>query len=202
MLSRPSSSRWWRKRGGRIVALERYPFDPAKMQAPAKLVAQAAHGADALFVPEGPEVVPLVVQTMIQAGLDTKRVQLLGTGLWDDARIFSDLRLHGAWYAASESTGYRNFSARYRARYNQDPVRTATLAYDALALVAALVKTQGAQRFSDQVLTSASGFSGIDGLFRFRSDGTNERGLAVMKVSPTGGQIISPPPRAFGASGT
>lgn len=99
------------KKGARIVALERYPFDPAKMQAPAKLVAQAAHGADALFVPEGPEVVPLVVQTMIQAGLDTKRVQLLGTGLWDDARIFNDSRLQGAWYAASESNGYRNFSA-------------------------------------------------------------------------------------------
>ena len=68
--------------------------------------------------------------------------------------------------------------------------------------MAALVKTQGPQRFSEQVLTNASGFSGIDGLFRFRTDGTNERGLAVMKVGPTGGQIISPPPRAFGASGT
>ena len=61
-------------------------------------------------------------------------------------------------------------------------MRTATLAYDAVALVAALVKTQGAQRFSEQVLTNPSGFAGIDGLFRFRTDGTNERGLAVMRV--------------------
>ena len=190
------------RKGGRIMALERYPLDPAKMQAPAKLIAQASRGADAVFIPEGPEVVPLVVQAMIAAGLDTKRVQLLGTGLWDDARIFNDARLHGGLYAAPDSTGFRNFSARYRQRYNQDPVRTATLAYDAVALVAALVKTQGPQRFSEQVLTSASGFAGIDGLFRFRTDGTNERGLAVMKVTPTGGQIVSPPPRAFGASGT
>ena len=100
------------------------------------------------------------------------------------------------------STGFRNFSARYRTRYGQDPVRTASLAYDAVALVAALVKTQGAQRFSEEVLTNSSGFTGIDGLFRFRPDGTNQRGLAVMRVSPTGGQIISPPPKAFGASGT
>ena len=190
------------RKGARIVALERYALDPNKMQAPAKLVAQASRGADALFIPEGPEVVPLVVQAMTAAGLDTKRVQLLGTGLWDDPRIFNDARLQGALYAAADSTGFRNFSARYRSRYNQDPVRTATLAYDAVALVAALVKTQGPQRFSEQVLTSASGFSGIDGLFRFRTDGTNERGLAVMRVSPTGGQIVSPPPRAFGASAT
>ncbi|MEA2981085.1 MAG: hypothetical protein QOF91_2320 [Alphaproteobacteria bacterium] len=189
------------RKGARVVALERYPLDPAKMQAPAKLVAQAARGADAVFIPEGPEVVPSVVQALIGAGLDTKRVQLLGTGLWDDPRIFNDPRLQGGWYAAPDSTGFRNFSGRYRQRYNQDPVRTATLAYDAVALVAALVKTQGPQRFSEQVLSSSSGFAGIDGLFRFRNDGTNERGLAVMRVSPTGGQVISPPPRAFGAPG-
>ena len=190
------------RKGGRIVASERYTLDANKMQVPAKIVAQAARSADAVFIPEGPEVVPLVVQAMIAAGLDTRRVQLLGTGLWDDPRIFNDARLHGGLYAAPDSTGFRNFSARYRARYNQDPVRTATLAYDAVALVAALVKTQGQQRFSEQVLTSASGFAGIDGLFRFRTDGANERGLAVLKVGPTGGQIVSPPPRAFGASGT
>jgi hypothetical protein len=172
------------------------------MQAPAKLVAQASRGADAVFIPEGPEVVPSVVQALTSAGLDSRRVQLLGTGLWDDPRIFNDPRLQGGLYAAPDSTGFRNFSARYRQRYNQDPVRTATLAYDAVALVAALVKTQGPQRFTDQVLTSSSGFAGIDGLFRFRSDGTNERGLSVMRVSPTGGQVVSPPPRAFGASGT
>jgi branched-chain amino acid transport system substrate-binding protein len=77
-------------------------------------------------------------------------------------------------------------------------VRTATLAYDAVALIAALVKTQGAQRFSQQVLTSPSGFSGIDGLFRFRPDGTNERGLAVLRVAAAGPQIASPPPKSFG----
>ena len=79
-------------------------------------------------------------------------------------------------------------------------MRTATLAYDAVALVAALVKTQGPQRFSFEVLTNPSGFSGIDGLFRFRPDGTNERGLAVMRVTPTGPQVIAPPPRSFGGA--
>ena len=42
------------------------------------------------------------------------------------------------------------------------------------------------------MLTNASGFAGIDGVFRFRPDGTNERGLAVLRVSPHGGQVISP----------
>ncbi len=127
---------------------------------------------------------------------------MLGTGLWDDPRVFSEPALEGAWYAAPDSGGFRAFSARYRARYGQDPVRTATLAYDAAALVAALVKTQGAQRFSPEILTNSSGFAGIDGVFRFRADGTSQRGLAVLKVTPQGGQVISPAPRSFGASGT
>src|SRR3977135_4039308 len=181
------------RRGGRVVALERYPADKSQMQGPVRNVAAAAaKGADAIFIPDGADAVPTVVQNLVSNGIDTKRVQLLGTGLWEDAQIFSNPALDGAWYAGPDSTGFRNFSARYRTRYGQDPVRTASLAYDAVALIAALVKTQGKQRFSQEVLTNSSGFTGLDGLFRFRPDGTNQRGLAVMRVAPSGGQIIRP----------
>ena len=177
------------RRGGQIVALEHYPHDKAAMAVPVKAVAQAAVRADALFIPDGGDAVPDVVQTLVADGVNTKKIQLLGTGLWDDPRIYADAALDGGWYAAPEAAGYRNFSARYRARFKQDPVRTATLAYDAVALVAALVKTQSPQqRFTPEVLTNPSGFSGIDGLFRFRPDGTNERGLAVLRVTPSGPQ--------------
>src|SRR5215813_4154705 len=188
--------------GGRVVALERYPLDKAQMQGPVRNVAQAASRADAIFIPDGADAVPTLVQALTANGIDTKRVQLLGTGLWEDAQIFSSPLLDGAWYAGPDSTGFRNFSARYRSRFGRDPVRTASLPYDAVALVAALVKIQGKQRFSDEVLTSSSGFTGIDGLFRFRPDGTNQRGLAVLRVSPTGGQVISAPPKGFGGSAT
>ncbi len=190
------------RRGGRVVALERYPVDREKMQASIRNVAQAASRADAIFLPDGADAVPTIVQMLNASGIDTKRVQPLGTGLWEDAQLFSNPQLEGAWYAGPDSAGFRSFSGRYRSRYGQDPVRTASLAYDAVALVAALVKTQGRQRFSEEVLTNSSGFTGIDGLFRFRPDGTNQRGLAVLSVSSTGGQIVSPPPKSFGASGT
>jgi ABC-type branched-subunit amino acid transport system substrate-binding protein len=189
------------KRGGRIVALEKYPLDPSKLAEPVRRVSQAAAHVDTIFIPDGADAVPQVVQALTAAGVNLRRVQLLGTGLWDDPRIFSTAALDGGWYAAPESAGFRSFSGRYRARYNQEPVRTATLAYDAVALVAALVKTQGPQRFSEQVLTTSSGFAGIDGVFRFHADGTNERGLAVLRVTPGGGQPVSPAPKSF-APGT
>jgi branched-chain amino acid transport system substrate-binding protein len=71
-----------------------------------------------------------------------------------------------------------------------------------VSLVAALVKTQGPARFAGETLTNSSGFAGIDGVFRFRPDGTNQRGLAVMRVTPSGSQVVSPAPKAFSASGT
>lgn len=191
------------RRGGRVVGLDRYPLPPdkLKMQDPAKAVAQASAGADALFIPDGADAVPLVVQTLGANGM-TRRPQLIGTGMWDDPRIFADSTLQGAWYAAPDSAGYTAFASRYKSKYGGDPVRTATLAYDATALVAALVKTQGGGRINEDVLTNPSGFAGIDGVFRFRPDGTNERGLAVLKVTPTGGQVVSPAPKSFGGSGT
>jgi len=189
------------RRNCQLVALERYPHDKAAMAAPVRNVAQASARAEALFIPDGGDAVPDVAQMLVADGVNTKRIQLLGTGLWDDPRISANPSLDGGWYAAPDGAGYRGFAERYRARYKQEPVRTATLAYDAVALVAALVKTQGPQRFSAPVLTNPSGFTGIDGLFRFRQDGTNERGLAVLRVTASGSQMISPPPRSFGTSG-
>ena len=93
--------------------------------------------------------------------------------------------LQGGWYAGPDPNGannFRAFSGRYRTRYGSEPVRTATLAYDAVALVAALVKTQGARGLTNEALLNPSGFAGIDGVFRFRPDGTNQRGLAVLRV--------------------
>jgi hypothetical protein len=62
------------------------------------------------------------------------------------------------------------------------------------------VKLQGAARFSEEVLTNATGFQGTDGIFRFRSDGTSERGLAVMEIQRGSTRVVNPAPRAFGTA--
>jgi ABC-type branched-subunit amino acid transport system substrate-binding protein len=190
------------RKGGRVIALERYPSDKAQMQEAVRRVAEAARQADTVFLPGGADAVPGVAQALAAAGAGAKRVQLIGTGLWDDPRIFADAAMQGGWFPAPETTGYRNFSNRYRARYGQDPVRTATLSYDAVSLVVGLVKANGPHHFTDDALTNPSGFAGIDGIFRFRSDGTNQRGLAVLRVTSSGGQVVSPAPKSFTGSGT
>jgi hypothetical protein len=162
-------------------------------------VAQTLGTADVLFMADDGDSVVAVADALTGAGANLKNIQLLGTGLWDNPRVFASPALQGGLYAAPDPSGFRGFSGRYRTKYGADPVRTATLAYDAVALVAALARTQGPQRFATDVLINPSGFAGIDGLFRFRPDGTNERGLAVMKVATGGGVPVAGSPKSFGA---
>jgi ABC-type branched-subunit amino acid transport system substrate-binding protein len=184
------------RKGGRVVAFEKYGADRASA---ARTVAQGLGSADALFIADDGDSVVAVADALTAAGANLRNIQLLGTGLWDNPRVFAAPSLQGGLYAAPDPAGFRNFSGRYRTRYGSDPVRTATLAYDAVALVAALARTLGQQRFSAEVLTNPSGFAGIDGLFRFRSDGANERGLAVMRVGSGGGVAVAGSPKSFGA---
>jgi ABC-type branched-subunit amino acid transport system substrate-binding protein len=184
------------RKGGRVVAFTKYTADRAGA---ARAVAPQLGTADALFIADDGDSVVAMADALTAAGANLRNIQLLGTGLWDNPRVFAAPALQGGLYAAPDPSGFRNFSTRYRTRFGSDPVRTATLAYDAVALVAALARTQGQQRFSADVLTNPSGFAGIDGLFRFRADGTNERGLAVMRVGSSGGVPVAGSPKSFGA---
>jgi hypothetical protein len=62
------------RRGGRIVALEHYAADRNQMQAAIRTVAQAAARADAIFIPDGSDSAPAVVQALGASGVDLKRV--------------------------------------------------------------------------------------------------------------------------------
>jgi len=183
--------------GGRIVALEHYPNDPARIAETVKKVAGAARIADAIFIADAADATPQIVQALVANGVSPRRLKFMGTGLWDDPKLFSDPNLQGAWFAAPDAAGFRNFATRYRARFGAEPARTASLSYDAVSLVAALVKTQGPNRFSEEILANPSGFAGTDGVFRFKRDGTSERGLAIMEIHSGSVRVVSPAPTTF-----
>ena len=183
-------------RKGRIIGFEKYGADRTTA---VRRIAASIGSADALLIADDGESVVATVDALTAAGANLRNVQLLGTGLWDNPRVQASPALQGGLYAAPDSAGFRSFAGRYRTRYGGEPVRTATLAYDAVALVAALSRTQGPQRFAPETLTNPSGFAGIDGLFKFRADGTNERGLAVLKVATGGAVAVAGSPKSFGA---
>jgi ABC-type branched-subunit amino acid transport system substrate-binding protein len=188
------------RRGGRVVALERYGDDRSKIGDVAKAIAQSAAQADALFIPDG-DSAGEAVAALASAGVNLRQFAIIGTQLWDDPKVFANSQLEGAWYPGPAPAGFREFAERYRSRYQQDPPRPAALSYDAVSLIVSLVKAQ--QRLTNGVLTNPYGFtSRVNGVFRFRNDGTNQRGLAILKVTPSGGDVVAPAEKTFGPSAT
>ena len=151
---------------------------------------------DALLLPEGGERLKQIAHQVRQAGLDPAQVRLLGSGLWDDPQIAGEPALDGGWFAASPPEPRREFDSRFQATYGHPAPRLASLAFDAAAL-AAVLGASGVEPFSRDAILNPRGFSGVDGLFRFTSQGLVQRGLAVLEVEPQGNVPVSPAPQDF-----
>ena len=177
-----------------VVVTARY--SSGQIATAAQQVAAVQGQIDALFIPEQADAMPAVASALGSANVKTK---FLGTGVWNDARVLKLPQMQGAWFSAPDNSGFDAFAQRYKAKFNSDPARLATLAYDAVTLAAALAHNGGAAPFNQAALTNVSGFNGADGVFRFRADGTNERGLAVMEIGDGAAKVISPAPRSFAA---
>jgi len=190
------------RHGLRVAAVERYAA--GQPQAAVQRLAHAISGptpqADAVFIPESGDGLPAVAQALQTVGFDPQRVKPLGTGIWNEARVHALPALQGGWFAAPDNRGFEAFAARYRARFHTDPIRLATLSYDAVTLAVALNRARGPQRYTEGVLTDPAGFAGADGVFRFKPDGTNDRALAVQEIRGGGAVMVSAAPRMLMAS--
>ncbi len=181
--------------GAQIAAIESFDEQPQAVTAPAKAAAQA--GGDAILIAEGGTMLQALGPALALNGVTPRSVQLLGTGLWDDVSILREPVLAQGWFAAPPPDAFRNFAAHYRQIYQAAAPRIATLSYDAISLVALLTQGRPGLRFTDAALTDASGFAGVDGIFRFRRDGSAERGLAILQVDPNGFRVVDPAPKSF-----
>lgn len=159
----------------------------------------ASVGFDALLLPEGGPLLKQLAAQLKQAGVDTRQVRLLGSGLWDDPSIVGDPALFGGWFAASPPDARRDFRNRYENAYHSAPPRLASLAFDSAALAGVLVQNGGDRPFSREAILNPNGFTGVDGLFRFSDAGLVQRGLAVLQVGPEGDTVVSPAPQSFAA---
>ncbi len=194
--------------GAQLVALERIPLDANGMLEPTKRIAALAKSedpqfpaqVDAIFIPAGPDSLPTISALIPYYEINTEQVQLLGTGLWDYPNIGKEKPLVGGWYPAPDPKGWRAFTQRYVKTYEKTPPRLASLAYDAVSLAVSLSTNPKGQRYTARQITRASGFAGVDGLFRLLSDGTSQRGLAVLEVQKFDSRTVDPAPSVFGTA--
>jgi ABC-type branched-subunit amino acid transport system substrate-binding protein len=192
--------------GGQAPVRATFPPDDSNaMLGPVRQVANAVKSSqqvDALFLPAGREQLPSLASLLASEEISSARVQFIGTGQWDYPNIGGERALIGGWYPAPDPKGWSSFVQRYSKTYGTSPPRIASLAYDAVSLAVSLSQNPPGQRYTFAQLTRPSGFSGVDGLFRLLSDGTCERGLAILEVREGGPRVIDPAPSAFATAST
>lgn len=189
-------------RGGTVVAAELYDpnsYDlmPSARRLASETQARAGDGKLAILVPVAPPRVSSVLAALMAAGIEKDAVQLIGTGVWDVAGIGTDTVLRGAWYAAPDPARRADFERRFTATYGRPPHRLATLAYDGVALAGHLARLKPGGDFSAEAITNPTGWSGVDGIFRFLPDGRSERALAVIEIQAARNVVVSPAPGTF-----
>ncbi|MFZ9019374.1 MAG: penicillin-binding protein activator [Paracoccaceae bacterium] len=144
----------------------------------------------------------LLVQMLPEAGVDPQKVQYAGLARWDiPAQTLELPGVQDGWFAVPDRDLFTNFSERYEEQYETKPHQLASLAYDGIAAVGALVASGNSDALTGEALTQSAGFEGVNGIFRFLKNGTNERGLSIAQVVDKQVVIIDPAPKTFGFSG-
>lgn len=203
--------------GGKAVAVQSYPRTSAGLLAAARKLTNydaraAAATKTAALRPDGTvatvskAIAPVAFQALLIA--DSGQVAaavapalaqfgatalVMGTELWgSEPALAQSTGLQGAVFAAVPDDRFRQLATRYRERFGGAPSRLASLGYDAVLLVASLsAGWVPGTAFPQAGLTAVSGFTGIDGFFRFGSGGVAERGLAVEQVGPRGFTVVA-----------
>ncbi|MEL6211742.1 MAG: ABC transporter substrate-binding protein, partial [Pseudomonadota bacterium] len=162
-----------------------------------------ASGAQSVFfTSDNAGALPFLAQLLPDQGITPDTVQFLGlTRLDIPPEALSQPGLQGAVFALPDPALNGNFRQRYAGAYGGQPHPLAGLAYDGIAAIGALAGQGRGNALSRGALTTSAGFVGVNGIFRFRSDGTNDRGLAVAEIRNNQVTVIDPAPRRFGGAG-
>lgn len=186
--------------GMQVVATAGFPMSQQGLaEAAPQIVAEArATQAQLIFLTSGADAaLPFVSTLLPDAGLTPDMVQYAGLTRWDSiASALALPGLQGGWYTRPDTQALSTFSTRYSQAYGTAPQSLAGLGYDAIAAVGALAAA--GQEVTPETLSQARGFTGASGAFRFRSDGTNERALAIATVNNNAVRILERAPRGFG----
>lgn len=204
-LGRAAIDRGVRTAGGSVVAVGNYEFSQNGVVGAAPTIANTAKssGAQSIFLTaDSAGALPLVTQLLADNGLTSANAQFIGLTRWDIPTATLGLPgVQGGWFALPDPALYAQFQSRYNAAYGEPPHPIAGLAYDGIAAVGALSRSSQSGPLQKSALTQGAGFVGVNGIFRLRSDGQNERGLAIAQIKGGQATIVDPAPRSFAGPG-
>ncbi len=182
--------------GATVVAVETFNRGNTSIVSAATRL-NATGGFDTVLIADGARLAAMAASELKPAGSDLP--SLIGPELWSGETTLTRAEaMQGAWFSSVSDSRYRQFSTSYETRFGGQPYRIATLGYDAVLLTLRVARdwTPGRPFPTGQML-DPGGFLGLDGPFRFRSDGVGERVFEVREVSDGSFRVVDAAPRQF-----
>jgi ABC-type branched-subunit amino acid transport system substrate-binding protein len=185
-----------RAQGGTLAGIETYDRSLTAIAQAARRLRDKG-GFDAVLIADGGRMSAQAGPVLKAVG--NNGVRLLGSELWSgEGLVTSTSALAGAWYSAISDSRWRQFTDSYRNRFGTPPYRIATLGYDSVLLTLRVAREwKPGTVFPTARLFDPDGFLGLDGAFRFRSNGAIQRALEVRQVRVGGVDVVSPAPGKF-----
>ena len=149
-----------------------------------------------IFIAEDDRKTAQILQRLKARGINFDGVTLLGTSLWNPTGMANDIHFNGALFSACVDDQRLSFEQLYQQTYQVKSPKIASLAYDAMAVIAASVQTD-LHKIDLLKLGQDIGFTGVDGIFRLTVDGHVERGYAIYEMFNGTVRIAEPAPTQF-----
>ena len=190
------------KKGGLVAPSELYAPSANNIEAAVLRIAAAYNNApedrrfQAIFVADSGNQMKNIVKYLVKSHIDLTKIKLIGTGLMGDNGLEKIPELQGAWFPNSPVAPYNVFAKRFANTYGYNPVRLASLAYDATSIIAKIaMKGEG---INAGALTDPNGFyDTANGLVRLLPNGKSERKLEVVELHAQGQEVLDSAPKSF-----
>ncbi len=137
--------------------------------------------------------VVMIGSTLLYYDVKPSQIQFMGTSQLANPVVYKEKAFNGAWFPSITTKYNAKFNKEYKTYFKTEPSKLASLAYDAVALSVNLGAKKGYIEPSD--ITTPNGWTGINGVFRFRDNGKSERNMDIKQIitgSNIKTKIISP----------
>lgn len=181
---------------GTVVSIQTYNRDASSLEAATKKLTQNGEFEAVLLADNGDMAIKAAPFIRKNASMTAK---ILGTDLWNtSSNLAGAPSMRGAWFASVSDGLYKQYADKYRARYGKAPFRLSSLGYDSVLLTVKVARNwRVGEPFPINQLTDKGGFIGLDGVFRFKTNGVSERALEVQEIRNGSFTVVDPAPRAF-----
>lgn len=150
---------------------------------------------DALLIPETGNRLKAISSMFSYYDVASPQVLFMGTSVWDSSNLSKETELYGAVYPVMSLQNQESFAQKYIDLFDEKPSGLSIYAYDAVALASSLASKD--RDYLHENIARADGYIGMSGSFRIFSDGQNEHGLDVVKVTSDGKKVVEKAPSQF-----